>query len=243
MRGPTGSRKRVAAFATAGLLSLGGLSGIAVASSAAASGTKALAAAGGPTSAQLRAIGSSSKAARTQPGFGATLGSLPAGQPLIVIAFGAKGITVGGTAIGRTQVPVSAAECFVNFTQRKARVAHRNLTNVRWFGGIGCSRQMTLFGQAFLAQGASKSSGTGNFYNGRLTTASSGRSNTSIAAANPSLYIWHATNIYFPERPTRGVLAIIPRSGQKFNGASSCHAVRSPKYGIGVHCDLYSERF
>jgi hypothetical protein len=125
---PTGSRKRVAAFATVGLLTVGGLSGLAVASSAAAHGasTTALAAAGGPTSAQLNAIGSSSKAARTQPGLGATLGSLPVGQPLIVIAFGANGITVGGTAVGRTQIPVSAAECPVNFTH--ARLASHTAT-------------------------------------------------------------------------------------------------------------------
>jgi hypothetical protein len=102
---------------------------------------------------------------------------------------------------------------------------------------------MTLFGQAFLAQSATKFSGSGNFYKGQLTTASSGKTSTSVAAANPSLYIWHATNIYFPERPRRGVLAIIPRSGQGFNAASSCHVVRSAKCGTGVHCDLYSNRF
>ncbi len=242
MRVPTGSSKRVAAFATVGLMTVGGWSGLAVASSSTHGASRTVqAAAGGPSAGRLRAIGSSSKAARTEPGLGSGLGSLPANQPLIVIAFGAKGITVGGTAVGRTPIPVSAAECYVNFTQRKTRVSGR--TNVRWFGGIGCTRQMTLFGQAFLAQSASKFSGSGNFYNGRLTTASSGRTNTSIAATNPSLYIWHATNIYFPERPRRGVLAIIPRSGQSFNGASSCHVVSSAKYGTGVHCDLYSDRF
>lgn len=223
------SRWGVAGFVAAGLATVGG-TGLALAS-------------GGPTSSQLKAIGSSSKAARTEPGLGSTRGSLPAGQPLIAIAFGGHGITVGGSAVGRTPTSVPVTQCSVNFTQRKTRAANGRSVSVRWFGGIGCSRRMTLFGEAFLAQSASKFDAKGNFYTGLLSAASSGRSGTVVAGANPSLYIWHAMNIYFPGRPPRGVLTIVPRTGQTLNGASSCQAVRSAKYGTGVHCDLYTNRF
>ncbi len=115
--------------------------------------------------------------------------------------------------------------------------------SVRWFGGIGCSRHLVLFGQAFLAESASKFDGSGNFYKGQLMSASSGRANTVIRKSNPSLYIWSATNIYFQERPSRGVIAVLPSPGQQINAATTCEVVKSTSYGFGVHCDLYSQRF
>jgi hypothetical protein len=231
------SRKRLAAFAAFGLAALGGWSGLASAASP-------------PTPSQLRAIGSSSKAARTEPLVG--LGATPFTQPLIVVSFANNRASVlGGSAIGAgapradiaANVPISAVECFVNFTTRKIRAANRSSVSVRWFGGIACSRHVALFGQAFLAESHSVFDGTGNFYKGQLKSASSGRSNTIIRKSDPSLYVWSATNIFFQERPSRGVIAILPAAGQAVNAATACRVAKSSSFGFGVHCDLYSQRF
>jgi len=206
-------------------------------------------AANGPTSAQLKAIGSSSKAARTQPfvGLGATLPN----QPLIAVSFvGNRATVIGGSAVnvGRskgvraTGIPVSAVQCAVNFSTSKKRIG-TNISSARWFSGIGCSRRVEMFGQAFLAESASKFDGTGPFYRGQLSSASSGRSATIIKARNPSLYIFSATNVYFQEKPARGVIVVVPGGNQPINGATRCAVVDSRSFGWGVHCDMYSNRF
>jgi hypothetical protein len=149
-----------------------------------------------------------------------------------------------GTRSARTaNIPISAALCSVNFTTHAVRNPGGGSVNIRWFGGIGCSRHMELFGQAFLAQSASTFNGTGNFYKGQLQSASSGQPNTLVRASNPSVYIWHATNIYFQEKPSRGVIAVVPSAGQQINAATTCKVVKSSSFGFGVHCDLYSQRF
>lgn len=231
------SRRRFVVFAAFGLATLAGWSGLASAASS-------------PTPSQLRAIGSSSKAAHTQPFVG--LGSAPFTQPLIVISFAHnRAVVLGGSAVGTrapdvahaANIPISAAECVVNFTTRTSRAANGKSVSVRWFGGIGCSRHVVLFGQAFLAESASKFDGSGNHYTGQLKTASSGRSNTTVRKSNPSLYVWSATNVYFQERPSRGVIAVLPNAGQQVNAATTCKVVNSSSYGFGVHCDLYSQRF
>jgi hypothetical protein len=60
---------------------------------------------------------------------------------------------------------------------------------------------------------------------------------------NPSLYIRHLTNMYLPGHPSGGAIGVLPQPGQHLNGASKCSASRTVKYGIGVHCDLYTDRF
>ena len=204
-------------------------------------------AAGPPTRKQLHAIGSTRKAARTQPFVG--LGAAPLTQPLIAVSFsGSKAVVLGGSAIPSltahraANIPISATQCSVNFTDRKARVNAKTVS-VRWFAGISCTRRVFLFGQAFLAQSASRFSGSGSFYTGVRSSAASGRSRTVIGAPNPSVYIWHATNIYFQERPSRGVIVVTPSPGLQINAATACKVAKSPRYGFGVHCDLYSQRF
>lgn len=230
----TPSRRRVAATAAFGVAALAAWSGLASAASP-------------PSSSQLRKIGSSPKAAHTQPLIG--LGASPVTQPLIVISFAnGRASVLGGSAVSsssvkarKANVPISAAFCTVNFTTHKVKAG--SSVSVRWFGGIACNRNLALFGQAFLAESASKFDGKGNFYNGQLKSASSGQANTIIHQANPSLYVWHATNIYFQEKPSRGVIAVMPSPGQQVNPATSCKVATNPKYGFGVHCDLYSQRF
>ncbi len=233
----TPSRRRLCACAAFGLAALGAWSGLA-------------SAAGPPTPSQLRAIGSRSKAEQTEPLVG--LGSAPFTQPLIVVSFANNKATVlGGSAIGsgaardaRTaNIPISAVLCSVNFTTRKTRNSSGRSVTVRWFGGIACTRHVVLFGQAFLAQSHTNFAGSGNYYNGQLMSASSGRPSTVIAAPNPSVYVWHATNVYFQEKPARGVIAILPSAGQQINAATTCSVAKSTTYGFGVHCDLYSQRF
>jgi hypothetical protein len=230
----TVSRKRAAATAACALTGVVGWAGLA-------------SAAGPPSPSQLRKIGSPPSAAKKQPLVG--LGSSPFTQPLIVVSFANGRATVlGGSAVSSTSVrsrianvPISAALCNVNFTNHVASAG--GSVSVRWFGGISCTRHLALFGQAFLAESASKFDGSGNFYNGQLQSASSGQANTVIHESNPSLYIWHATNIYFQEKPSRGVIAVLPSPNQQINAATTCKVASNPKYGFGVHCDLYSQRF
>jgi hypothetical protein len=229
------SARLVAAFAAFGLGTLGGWSGLASAANA-------------PTPGQLRQIGSSSKAAHAQPKGG--LRGTASTSPLIVISFANnKAVVLGGSAVGKARdvhaanIPISAAQCSVNFTTRKRRATNAKSVSVRWFAGIGCTRSMFLFGRAFLAESASKFDGSGNFYSGTLKTASSGQASTTIPKPNPSLYVWSATNVFFQERPSRGVIAILPSPGQALDSATTCSIAKSPKYGFGVHCDLYTARF
>lgn len=207
-------------------------------------------AAGPPSPSQLRAIGSSPQAARTQPRVG--VGATPITQPLIVVSFaGSRATVLGGSAVpasasdlARTaSIPISAALCSVDFTTDAFTYIVNKSVRVRWFGGIGCSRRLELFGQAFLAESATKFDGTGNYYKAVTGSASSGSARTIVAGAKPSLYIWHATNIYFQERPSRGVIAVVPSADQKINAATTCKVVKSSSYGFGVHCDIYSQRF
>ncbi len=214
-----------------------------------AGGAGAAAAAGPPSSKTLKAIGSSSKAARTQPTKG--LGSAPSEEPLIAISFsGSKATVLGGSAVPGSaakdariaNIPISAAQCQVNFTTKATKIAG-NKTSARWFSGVSCSQSMFMYGEAFLAESASKFDASGGYYKGNLGSASSGKANTIINEAKPSLSIWSATNIFFTQRPSRGVIVISPKAGQQINGATSCKVVSSKTNGFGVHCDMYTQRF
>jgi hypothetical protein len=228
--------KGVLALVACGLAALAAWSGLASAASP-------------PSPSQLRKIGSSPQAAGTEPLVG--LGATPFTQPLIVISFATgRASVLGGSAVKSlgsiahaANVPISAVLCSVNFTTRKTRFSGGKSVSVRWFGGIGCTRHMELFGQAFLAQSAKIFNGSGNFYKGQLASVTSGQANTIVNNSNPSLYVWHATNIYFQEKPSRGVIAVSPSPGQQINAASTCKVVKDPSFGFGVHCDLYSQRF
>ena len=214
-----------------------------------AGGSGLAAAAGPPSSKTLKSIGSSSKAARTQPksGLGATLGP----QPLIAISFsGNKANVLGGSAVSGTSskrarlanIPISAAQCSVNFTTTATSVSG-NKTSAKWFSGIGCSQKMFMFGEAFLAESATKFDGSGGYFKGTQSSAVSGHSNTILNEAHPSLYIWSAINVFFPQKSSRGVIVIVPKGNQPINSATTCKTTSTTFQGIGVHCDLYTQRF
>ena len=97
-----------------------------------------------------------------------------------------------------------------------------------------------MFGEAFLAESATKFDGSGGYYKGNLGSASSGKANTTISEPNPSLYIWSATNIFFTQKAARGVIVISPKPGQQLNGATTCKVVSSSSKGFGVHCDMHA---
>ena len=174
---------------------------------------------------------------------------LPGKKPLITVRF-RKGKLIGITG---TAVPLSArkkprrtgsgasARCSVNFTNTKTRQG--NKSSVRWFGGIGCSQSMLLFGQAYLQESATKVDATGAHYQGTMKSAVSGRNQTVVNAPNPSLYIRHLTNVYFPKGVSSGQISVYPAAGQRLNAASKCVTARTPGYGPGVHCELYTNRF
>ena len=206
-----------------------------------------------PSAKRLHQLGSSPKAARTQPKTGRRLTLTPT-EPLIAVSFvNGKATVIGGSAVPSSArrgvhraraaaIPVSATSCDVNFTTKKTSIGGGK-TSANWFGGILCNRAVQLTGQAFLAESASKIDGTGKFFNAQLQSYSSGQSNTIINAANPSLYVWHATNVYFPEKPTNGVIVIQPAANQSINAATTCKVATSASFGVGVHCDIYSNRF
>jgi hypothetical protein len=229
------TKRRVAAFTGCALAISMASAGLATASNK-------------PSARQLRKLGSSSKAARTQPkrGVHATLGQ----EPLIAVSFvNGKATIVGGSAVPNSKraraaanIPVSAVTCQVNFTTKKTSIGGGK-TSANWFGGISCNRAVQLTGQAFLAESSTKFDGKGNYYNGQASSASSGQKNTIINQANPSLYVWHATNIYFPEKPANGVIVVQPSANQSINGATACNVATSSSFGLGVHCDIYSNRF
>ena len=230
------SRRRGAALAGITMAMVAGGSGLAAAATP-------------PSSKTLKSIGSSSKAARTQPktGVGATLGT----QPLIAISFsGSKPTVLGGSAVSGTSskrarlanIPISAAQCLVNFTTQ-ARSVSGNKTSAKWFSGIGCSQKMFMFGEAFLAESATKFDGSGGYFKGTASSDSSGRTNTIISEAHPSLYIWSAINVFFPQKPSRGVIVILPKGNQPINSATTCKTTSTAFQGVGVHCDLYTQRF
>jgi hypothetical protein len=189
------------------------------------------------------------KAERTQPKTGKGFTLAPS-QPLIVVSFvNGKATVIGGSAVpnarGRARaaaIPVSAVSCDVNFTTKKTSIGGGK-TSANWFGGIGCNRTVQLTGQAFLAESASKIDGTGQYFNNQLSSYASGNKNTVINSPNPSLYVWHATNVFFQEKPANGVIVIQPSAGQAINAATSCKVATSSSFGVGVHCDIYSNRF
>ena len=98
------------------------------------------------------------------------------------------------------------------------------------------------FGESYLLETASKTDGTGLHYQGTMRSAASGSNQTLINSRNPSLYIRHLTNVYFPSSAT-GTINVFPAAGQKLNKSSKCVAVRTPAYTVGVQCDLYTDRF
>lgn len=175
-------------------------------------------------------------------------GDYPGSQPLITLQV-KNGKVTGetGTAIpgSERKAPGSSPggptyRCTVNFTKTKKRVGSR--TSVDWFGGIGCSQSMFLFGEAYLLESATKIDATGPHYQGIMKSASSGNRSTRVNSRNPSLYIRHLTNVYFPSSAT-GTISVVPAAGQKLNKASKCTAVRNPAYTVGLQCDLYTDRF
>jgi hypothetical protein len=158
-------------------------------------------------------------------------------------------ISLTGTAVprskrkrlGHTAPASTSVQCSVNFTH--SRVRNDGRTTVNWFGGIGCTKSMFLFGQAFLHESATTIDGTGKHYQGVMSSAASGRNGTVVNAPHPSLYIRHLTNVYFPVQVTSGRIWVYPAPGQHLNSASFCAAAHQPGYGLGVHCELYTNRF
>jgi hypothetical protein len=175
--------------------------------------------------------------------------TLPRSKPLILIEFvNGKVTSVSGTAVPRSArrstlgAPrLKTAKCSVNFT--RSRVRFGNQTVVSWFGGVGCTRQMVLFGQAFLQESAAHVDGLGTHYEGYLRSAASGYSRTFVNAPHPSLYIRHLVNVNFLASGGTGSIGLYPSPGQLINGASVCQVSTVRQYGIGVSCDLYSNRF
>jgi hypothetical protein len=175
--------------------------------------------------------------------------TLPNNQALIVVEFvNGKVTNVSGTAVPRSArrstlgaPKVKSAKCNLNFTHMRVRFG--NETVVSWFGGVGCSRPMVIFGQAFLLETAKKVDGAGTHYEGYLRSAASGFSRTFVNAPNPSLYIRHLVNANFLDAGGTGSIGLYPSPGQRINGASVCTVSTVRRYGIGVSCDLYSNRF
>jgi hypothetical protein len=202
-----------------------------------------------PSAKRLRQLGSSVKAERTQPKTGKGV-TLAASQPLIVVSFvNGKATVIGGSAVPSTgkkarvaAIPVSATSCSVNFTTSKKSIGGGK-TSANWAGGILCDRVVQLTGQAFLAESASKIDDQGKYFNGQLQSYASGQPNSIINSPNPSLYVWHATNVYFSEKPANGVIVVQPKAGQAINAATACKVATSSSFGVGVHCDIYSNRF
>ena len=51
------------------------------------------------------------------------------------------------------------------------------------------------------------------------------------------------SKVYFPEKPANGVIVIQPSANQSINAATTCKVETSSSFGVGVHCDIYSNRF
>jgi hypothetical protein len=170
-------------------------------------------------------------------------------QALILVQFVNGTVTrVTGTAVPRAKRRVvlgaprlKTARCNVNFTH--SRVRFGNETVVSWFGGVGCDRPLILFGQAYLQQSATNVSAIGTHYEGYVPSAASGFPRTFVNVPNPTLYIRHLVNAHFLASGGTGSIALYPSPGQRINGASVCQVATAPRYGLGVSCDLYSNRF
>jgi hypothetical protein len=176
-------------------------------------------------------------------------GSLPRKQALLVVQFRNGRIArITGTALlpgarrgGKKLTGGQSANCTVNFTNSTTHSGGK--TTARWFGGIGCNRKMFMFGTAYLQESATKVDGTGPRYQGVMSSAVSGRNATVIDEPHPSLYIRHLTNVYFPNPPLTGTITVVPAKGQVLNAASKCVTATLQGHGVGVHCDLYTNRF
>ncbi len=180
-------------------------------------------------------------------------GTLPSNQPLITVQFrNGKVLSVTGTALlpgarRRSKTRVNTAQtvrCNVNFTHSVKLI--ESFTEVdNWFGGIGCSRPMFLFGAAYLQQTATTVDAAGPRYQKVASSASSGRAQT-IVQKRPSptlLYIRHLTNVYFPTARFSGTISVFPARGQVVNAASKCVTATLTGRGVGIHCDYYTNRF
>jgi hypothetical protein len=192
-------------------------------------------------------VGNGPKLKATAP----TPKKLPKNKALIVLKFNKGKVT----SLTGTAVPLAAtikpgkgsskaaqtASCSVNFTHSTKSTSTK--TTASWFGGIGCSRSMFLFGQAYLQETATKVDGSGMHYQLVSKSGVSGRSATVINSHNPSLYIRHLTNAYFSPGSTSGQISVYPVKGQVLNAASKCVKATFGKNGLGVHCDLYTNRF
>jgi hypothetical protein len=176
-------------------------------------------------------------------------GTLSRSNALILIEFvNGKVTNVSGTAVPRSArrstlgaPKLKSATCSVNFTHSRARFG--NETVVSWFGGVGCSRQMVIFGQAFLQESAFQVDGLGTHYEGYMRSVASGYSRTFVNSPHPSLYIRHLVNINFLDSGGTGSIGLYPSPRQQINRASVCQVSTVRRYGIGVSCDLYSNRF
>ena len=78
---------------------------------------------------------------------------------------------------------------------------------------------------------------------GYESSEASGNPKTLITGSNPSLYIRNLINVNFLSPGGSGQIGIYPAAGQRINGPSQCEVATTKPYGIGVHCDLYSNRF
>lgn len=177
--------------------------------------------------------------------------TLPTKGSLITLQFTNGKITdLAGTAVPTTsaikpakpaRAHVSAATCFVTFTHHEQHTA--GTATVRWTGQITCLRGMLLSGQAFLQARANHVDGSGRYYQRLARGTASGRSSTVIKGSRPSLYIRHVTSVYFPLRPGSGRISIYASHRQRLNGSSRCVAKNVQGVGIGLQCDLYTDRF
>jgi hypothetical protein len=176
--------------------------------------------------------------------------TLKATKPLISVTFRNGTVTsVTGTAVPKSGLlgatapgpKVKTVKCGVNFTHSKLTAGSSN--SVAFFGGIGCGRPMVLFGQTYLQKSASNVVGLGGHFQGYKSSEASGNSKALVQGKNPSLYIRNLINVNFLNPGGSGNIGIFPAKGAQINAASQCQVATTKPYGIGVHCDLYSNRF
>ena len=180
-------------------------------------------------------------------------GTLPKNRPLVTLQV-ARGKAVGanGTALlPRARRPLKrlfstrlSTACTVNFSYSVKLI--ESFTEVdNWYGGIGCARKMYLFGTAYLQETATVVDAAGQSYNKVSSSALSGQRQTFVQKPpTPTLlYIRHLVNIYFPNATTTGTITVNPAKGTRLNSASKCVTATFRGHGVGVHCELYTNRF
>ncbi len=180
-------------------------------------------------------------------------GTLPKNKPLVTLQV-ARGRVVG--ANGTALLPKSrrrlkrlfsarlSTACTTNFAYSVKLI--ESFTEVdNWYGGIGCSRKMYLFGTAYLQETATVVDAAGQSYNKVSSSALSGQSQTFVQKPpTPTLlYIRHLVNIYFPNATTTGTITVNPAKGTRLNSASKCVTATFRGHGAGLHCELYTNRF